>query len=106
MRPFRTQRRIDVRRHRKPAVRGTLMTETELFAAALEKATPEARAAYLTEACAGDEKLRRRVEALLRAHAEPDEILDRPAPSPLTAAYVPQVAGAISEGPGTVIGPF
>jgi serine/threonine protein kinase len=76
------------------------MTETELFAAALEKPAPE-RAAYLAGACAGDEPLRQRVEALLRAHSEPDDVLDRPPAGERTEAYRP-----ISEGPGTVIGPY
>jgi hypothetical protein len=52
------------------------MTEATIFIAALDKPTEAERAAFLAEACAGDERLRRRVEALLRAHAEPDEILD------------------------------
>jgi tetratricopeptide (TPR) repeat protein len=52
------------------------MTEATIFMAALEKPTEAERAAFLAEACAGDERLRRRVEALLRAHDEPDDILD------------------------------
>ncbi len=52
------------------------MTEATIFIAALDKPTEAERAAFLAEACAGDERLRRRVEALLRAHAEPDDILD------------------------------
>src|SRR5262245_38776885 len=49
-----------------------------LFLAALE--TPaEQRPAYLDRACAGDAAVRRRVEALLRAHEGPDGLLDRPA---------------------------
>jgi eukaryotic-like serine/threonine-protein kinase len=55
------------------------MTEFSIFMAALDKPTDAERAAFLAEACAGDERLRRRVEDLLRAHAEPDDILD-PAP--------------------------
>src|SRR5436305_12825213 len=97
MRRFRSRRRMDVRRCRKPPVRGTLMTETELFAAALEKPTPEERAAYLAEACAGDEPLRRRVEALLRAHAEPGDLPGLPA----TGAYEPP-----AERPGARVGPY
>ena len=46
------------------------MTEETLFTAALEKATPAERAAWLDEACAGDSALRRRVEALLESHAQ------------------------------------
>jgi len=52
------------------------MTEATIFIAALDKPTAAERAAFLAEACAGDERLRRRVEALLRAHAEPDDLLD------------------------------
>jgi serine/threonine protein kinase len=74
------------------------MTEASIFAAALEKATDEERAAYLAEACAGNEPLRRRVEALLRAHAEPDAILDPPAS---TVDDTP-----IPEQPGSRIGPY
>jgi WD40 repeat protein/serine/threonine protein kinase len=76
------------------------MTEASLFAAALEKATPEERAAYLAEACAGDANLRRRVEALLRAHAEPDEMLDRP------LAKAPVDEQPVTEQPGSTIGPY
>ena len=38
-----------------------------MFAEALQRATPEARAAHLDEACGVDSTLRRRIEALLRA---------------------------------------
>jgi tRNA A-37 threonylcarbamoyl transferase component Bud32 len=55
------------------------MTEETIFLAALEKATPAERAAYLDAACAGDPGLRARVEALLRSHASPDSFLNRPA---------------------------
>jgi len=70
------------------------MSEATIFAAALEKAREEERAAYLAEACAGDEPLRRRVEALLRAHAGSDAPV-------VTDDYAP-----ISERPGTRIGPY
>jgi hypothetical protein len=49
-----------------------------LFFAALEKATPAERAAYLEESCAGDDTLRRRVEALLAAHPQVGQFLERP----------------------------
>ncbi len=52
------------------------MTEATIFITALDKPTKAERAAFLAEACGGDERLRRRIEALLRAHAEPDDILD------------------------------
>jgi serine/threonine protein kinase len=50
-----------------------------VFLAALDRGTPAERAAYLDEACAGDAALRQRVEALLRAHDQTDDLLDRPA---------------------------
>src|SRR5262245_22314630 len=45
------------------------MTEETIFATSLGKADPAERAAYLDEACAGDDGLRRRVETLLASHA-------------------------------------
>src|SRR5262249_6050616 len=57
----------------------------DIFLAALEKATPADRAAYLDEACAGDAELRRRVEALLCAHDQTDPLLDQPAARHLAA---------------------
>jgi len=42
----------------------------DIFLAAVEKATPEERAAYLDKACRGDAELRRRVERLLAARKE------------------------------------
>jgi serine/threonine-protein kinase len=49
-----------------------------VFLAALE--TPiDQRPTFLDRACGGDTEVRRRVEALLRAHEEPDRLLDRPA---------------------------
>ena len=38
-----------------------------IFAEALEKKSPEARAEYLDRACRGDKELRQRVEALIAA---------------------------------------
>jgi serine/threonine protein kinase len=57
----------------------------------------------LSQACPGDDELRARVRALLRAHADPVSFLDRPALAlGATILHEPPV----SEGPGTVIGPF
>ena len=50
----------------------------EIYHAALEVET-ERRAALLDEACAGDDALRRRVEALLAAHDRAGEFLETPA---------------------------
>src|SRR5262245_37435353 len=48
-----------------------------VFLAALDT-PPDQRLAYLDRACGGDAEVRRRVEALLRAHEAPDRLLDRP----------------------------
>ncbi len=53
-------------------------TVEAIFSAALERPSAEARAAYLDQACAGDDGLRRRVEWLLRAHLRAAGFLERP----------------------------
>jgi serine/threonine protein kinase/dipeptidyl aminopeptidase/acylaminoacyl peptidase len=50
----------------------------QLFHDALERSTVE-RDAFLDEACAGDESLRKQVEALLAAHAEAGSFIESPA---------------------------
>jgi eukaryotic-like serine/threonine-protein kinase len=50
----------------------------DLFLAALEQETPADRRILLDRECAADDELRRRVEALLIAHDQPDSLLDRP----------------------------
>jgi len=49
-----------------------------IFEAAIEL-PPEQRAPYLHEACGGDDSLRQRVEALLRAHESAQGFMDHPA---------------------------
>src|SRR5436190_711610 len=73
----------------------------EIFLAALECATPDERAAFVSAACDRDDALRRRVEALLAAHDEPDSRLDRPVAESGTVMYRP-----IAEGPGALVGPY
>jgi serine/threonine protein kinase/WD40 repeat protein len=81
------------------------MTEESIFAAALEKTDPAQRAAFLAQACAGDDALRRQVEELLQAHEAPGSFLNKPAALPaVTAAFSP--ASTLREGPGTRIGPY
>ena len=53
-----------------------------VFLAAVEVADAAARADVLNRACGADVELRRRVEALLRAHHEPGSLLDKPAAGP------------------------
>ncbi len=49
----------------------------EIFQTALDLAASE-RAQYIAAACAGDEELRREVEALLAEHDEAGDFLDEP----------------------------
>jgi serine/threonine protein kinase/tetratricopeptide (TPR) repeat protein len=72
-----------------------------IFLAAVENHSPDQWSAYLDEACAADPQLRRRVEMLLRAHAESDSLLDNLASVPDAT-----VDGPITGRPGTVIGPY
>jgi hypothetical protein len=69
----------------------------DIFLAALEKGTPEERAAFLNAACKDDADLRRRVERLLQAHPRAGGFLEGPSGEE-TAAYVPT-----GEQVGTVI---
>jgi hypothetical protein len=65
-----------------------------IFLAALEKANPAERAAYLDEACRGDDDLRRRVERLLEAHPQVGSFLEQP-----LAGRLAQEARAPGTGP-------
>src|SRR5438874_262301 len=53
-----------------------------VFLPAAEIGDPVERARFLDGACDGDTGLRARVEALLRAHDQPDSLLDHPAVAP------------------------
>jgi len=76
----------------------SLLTEEEIFSAALHKSTVE-RAAFLDRACQGDTLLRASVEALLAAYDVPDSFLD----APLRDATIDQ---PVLERPGMSIGPY
>jgi tetratricopeptide (TPR) repeat protein len=83
------------------------MNEESLFAVAVEKATWAERQAFLDQACAGDDALRRRLERLLAGHERASGILDHSlgddlAPGPQQAPQLQSMA----EGPGMVIGPY
>ena len=58
-----------------------------IFLAALEHDEPAERAGILDRECAVDAELRRRVEALLLAHDQPDSLLDRPFVTPAEQAF-------------------
>jgi uncharacterized protein (TIGR03067 family) len=73
-----------------------------VFLAAAEIRDLAERAAFLAGACDGDLSLRARVEVLLRAHDQPDSLLDHPAVAPPghgTDAYDPAAAAADGEIP-------
>jgi hypothetical protein len=57
-----------------PSMPSAQERESALFALALEKPVAE-RAAFLQAVCGGDNALRQRLEALLAAHDQPDQIL-------------------------------
>jgi serine/threonine protein kinase len=82
----------------------------EIFLAAVERATPAERAAFLDGACGGNLALRAEVEALLRSHDEAGGFLEPPvAAARATGAYsadsdAPAVPPA--ESMGTRIGPY
>jgi serine/threonine protein kinase/WD40 repeat protein len=84
-----------------------------VFFAALGKADPAERAAYLNAACGAYAELRRQVERLLAAHPDVGSFLheDPVQPSPLARVEPGEQVGATVEGPaaeraGTVIGPY
>jgi WD40 repeat protein/serine/threonine protein kinase len=88
-----------------------------VFAEALAQPSAAERDRYLNAACGGDAEFRRRVEALLQAHAQAGSFLHRPAadePSGGTGAFTPDPEDAgspsaeqpLAEGPGTRIGPY
>ena len=61
-------------------------SEKEIFFEALEKDTPDQRAAYLDDACRGDLELRKRVEDLLAKHFQQDDFMKQPAVEDSSAA--------------------
>jgi serine/threonine protein kinase/WD40 repeat protein len=69
------------------------------FLAALEAADSLERVAILDRECGTDPEMRRRVEALLRAHGEPASILDRPAVTPLTGGLAGPCAAGLRTTP-------
>jgi eukaryotic-like serine/threonine-protein kinase len=77
------------------------MSEESIFLGALEKETPEQRAAFLAAACGGDEALRHSVELLLWAHEKAGDFLQR---TPTCSGRITDRSPA--EGPGSRIGPY
>src|SRR5438270_11902620 len=88
--------------------------EVLIFSGALDLSSAAERAAYLDQACAGDEPLREKSEALLRVHAEGASVLDTaPDGAGVSAADAVTVGpsgaapvAAITERPGDSIGRY
>src|SRR5438132_5001078 len=78
------------------------MNERAIFDAALDLKDPEQRLAYLNEVCGTDSGLRQHIEGLLKAH----EMLGSYLASPPAGLAATIDRPPISEGPGTVIGPY
>ncbi len=84
--------------------------EEAIFSAARFFRDSEKLSAYLDLACDGNPELRRRIERLLGAAPDADDFFERN-PAPLEQVIAPleagaTIAGAISEGPGTLIGRY
>jgi serine/threonine protein kinase/tetratricopeptide (TPR) repeat protein len=76
--------------------------EAAIFNAARQIDSADDRRRYLQEACGDDDALRKRVEALLRAHRQKHTFLD-----PVTVEIRATIEAAIAgDGPGTQIGPY
>ena len=77
------------------------MDEEAIYLEALQKASPEARSAFLDQACAGDPSLRKSIELLLKAHERGGGFLQAKPPG-----LSPTIDQPLTERPGTVIGPY
>lgn len=80
--------------------------EQFLFAEALQRATPESRAAYLEAACGMDTALHRRVMELLRAAENAGDFLEQPPTGLGEDADSGSLLIEISEKPGDRIGRY
>ena len=80
--------------------------EQALFAEALRCATTEARAAYLDSTCGEDTRLRRRVEALVRAAENAGDFLEHPPTGLSGEAESSLPASELNENPGDRIGRY
>ncbi|MHC4402003.1 MAG: hypothetical protein ACYTG0_20215 [Planctomycetota bacterium] len=71
-----------------------------IFGEAIAIESPEDRAAFLDQACQDDPELRRELEKLVMDHFRAGDFLENPAVPDAT------IGQPITEGPGTVIGPY
>jgi serine/threonine protein kinase len=81
------------------------LNEKEIFNAAREIESPEARAEYLHRACGGDADWIERFRTLLRGFEEHASFLESP-PAAIGAQHAAMAEEPIAEQLGTVIGPY
>jgi serine/threonine protein kinase len=74
-----------------------------VFLVAIEKPSSE-RAAFLDEVVGEDDALRKRVEALIHAHEDPDSFLDKAGAQLPTVDQIPPAP--LAEHVGTLVGPY
>jgi serine/threonine-protein kinase len=74
----------------------------QLFHSALEREAGE-RAAFLAQACTGDEALRREVESLVESHEQPDSFIESPA-ADLAAELLAGTGEVLAA--GEAVGPY
>ena len=77
------------------------VNEQEIFLEALNLESSEERLGFIRQRCGSDNALRKRLEALLQAHAETGNFLGSPA-----IGSVSDVRSQITEDAGTIIGPY
>src|SRR5713226_3468419 len=79
------------------------MNERTIFLEALDKDDPNQRSAFLDSACAGDDALRQRVEALLKSDAEAGSFLGKLAPERVAQelAMLPPIDETQTQTPGS-----
>jgi WD40 repeat protein/serine/threonine protein kinase len=82
------------------------MNVEEIFLGAVEKGTPAERAAFLDGACGPDVALRAHVEALLGAHDDAGNLLDRPLFENTQDHQPPAQPSDTLDMTGAVIGPY
>jgi serine/threonine protein kinase/tetratricopeptide (TPR) repeat protein len=82
------------------------MNEREIFIEAAQLIDPVEQSAFLSRTCGRDDALHRQLVDLLAAHSRAQSFLESP-PSGIALAIVGRdAAQAVSEGPGTKIGPY
>jgi WD40 repeat protein/serine/threonine protein kinase/tetratricopeptide (TPR) repeat protein len=80
------------------------MTERDIFMAAVQIKSALEREVYLQEACGTDPAVRERVRRLLQVYANAGSFLELPAAAPTMSVAADEQP--LTEGPGTVIGPY